>query len=148
MRGENRSLSQMITEHFVQHGASTSRRPAAGGLNIDTGAQNREGGRASASSKLPTGGRGFFSSMRHKQPGDADQEAEERMGLVGHSAQFAGSEEGHARVGAGHRASDSRSSSRMSGSSDTESLDDERKPNAGSRFRDDNDKDTYPRRRL
>ena len=171
VRGENRSLSQMITEHFVAHGggaagSASSRRPApAGGLNIDTSSSTATAGssgmaqsksNASASSKSPTA-RNFFSGIttaaakhRGHQAGaaDADQEEEERMGLVGHGAQFAGSAHGHDMRGGWHRASDSRASSRLSGS-DTESLDGQL---PRSRFRDNDDDDdddgSYPRRRL
>ena len=70
------------------------------------------------------------------------------MGLVGHGAQFAGSAHGHDMRGGWHRASDSRASSRLSGS-DTESLDGQL---PRSRFRDNDDDDdddgSYPRRRL
>lgn len=132
VRGENRSLSQMLTDHFAQHTPS---------LAIDTSAQDPARERQLSAGSRSGTARGIFDSIRGRPSPDPAQEAEERMGLVGHGAHFAGSAAGH------QVRSDSRASNQSgSGSSDTESLDGGR---VESRFRDENGQDdSYPRRKL
>lgn len=90
---DNRSLTQSIMEHFV---AETSRhgsaRNAASHLRVDTGPSSsktadQHKSKPSPRQKSPTV-RGFF-SRHNRQEGESD--GEESVGLVGHSAEIAGS---------------------------------------------------------
>lgn len=169
IRGENRSLSHMITDHFVEHGGVSrpSSQPRTG-LTVDTSAGN--GGnvgngsavdrstsrdRQMSAGSIVSGGRNIFASIRGRPQPDAQQEAEERMGLVGHSAQFAGSHS-HSHNSTVQQQQQQRDANRRSsrsgsasGSSDTESLDGVSAGIGLTRYRDDNEQDdSYARRRL